>query len=571
MRAGRTIGIALAMAAAWLLGLAMPSAASADVLATANCHASATLAEDYDALARAPDRWRCSSGDWELAADRTLIRFAVAPGAPQPNRFVTRVTRFAALKLTVIAADGTRATHTLSSADMQPGTRDWLMLTALPRIDRPIVTVVAEIDGARHLGMLGKARIERATAATPTIGRFELIMAGLCGLLCAPFLFNLAFYRVLRERFLIWHTCGVGLMLAQMVITSGLINHFAALSIDTLCILSAGTFGGGAICAAMFGADLIEPDKLDPLHRRLLAATAPWIAGFTLFYLFGGETLRGLAASIYYLSFVPIIALFCWVMGVALHRGSRAVRFQIAAWTPFLLVGAVRVGTSVATDGNPLALDFEQHLAIVAEILITALAVVDRFMVLRRQRDHARFETRQLEQAVARDPLTGLFNRRGIEGRFEKLRSAGFDTLAVIDLDNFKAINDARGHAVGDQVLAATGLALQDDPDLIAWRLGGEEFLLLLRGSNATRRAEARRQAIPTRVATLVPGLPGPVTASMGVIELPRGTMLGSGYAELYAHADRLLYEAKRAGRNRMIAEKLTVFAGNERRVATAA
>ena len=155
-----------------------------------------------------------------------------------------------------------------------------------------------------------------------------------------------------------------------------------------------------------------------------------------------------------------------------------------------------------------------------------------------------------------------LSNRRGIEERFEDLRRAGFDTLAVIDLDHFKRVNDVCGHSVGDRVLAATGLALREDPDRCAWRLGGEEFLLLLRERNAPARAESRRQAITSRISALVPGLPAPVIASMGLVELPRGAMLATGYAELYARADRLLYEAKRNGRNRTVSERLKTFTG---------
>ena len=161
--------------------------------------------------------------------------------------------------------------------------------------------------------------------------------------------------------------------------------------------------------------------------------------------------------------------------------------------------------------------------------------------------------------------MTGLNNRRGIEERFEDLRRAGFDTLAVIDLDHFKRVNDVCGHSVGDRVLAATGLALREDADLCAWRLGGEEFLLLLRGRNTLARAEGRRQAITSRVSALVPGLPAPVTASMGLVELPRGAILATGSAELDARADWLLYEAKRNGRNRTVSEKLKTLAGRRR------
>jgi diguanylate cyclase (GGDEF)-like protein len=142
--------------------------------------------------------------------------------------------------------------------------------------------------------------------------------------------------------------------------------------------------------------------------------------------------------------------------------------------------------------------------------------------------------------------LTGLLNRRAIEGQFEQLRAEGFATLAVIDLDHFKAINDVNGHAVGDAVLKAVANALQAGPNVLAYRLGGEEFILLLRGDDADIQAERRRQAIPAIVANTVSGLERPVTASMGVTDL----FGDEGFSKLYERADKLLYEAKSAGRN---------------------
>lgn len=525
------------------------------------CHVGVGLAQDYAALATAPAQWNCRRDDWPLAAERVFLRFAVAPGTAPPEVFATRLTRFSALRLTVLAADGTGVSRDYAEADLRPATDSWTMRAVLPRLDRPVATVVVRIDGARHVGMLAEARLEPATAVSLRSTRFELLMAGLCGLLCAPFLFNFAFYRVLRQRFLVWHTGAVGFMLAQTLVTSGLINRFADPSIFWLCAISAITFGGGVVSAALFSADLIEPDKLDPIHRRLLAATALWVAGFTAYYLLASGGLRATAPTLYYLSFAPVMILFCWVMATALRRGSRAVRFQIAAWLPFLIVGAVRVGSSLGMTAVPLELEVEQHFAIVAEILITALGVIDRFMVLRRQRDHALFETRMLEEVVERDPLTGLMNRRALEQRFVAQRDEGFTTMAVIDLDHFKAINDTHGHATGDAVLRAVAAALAPDDDTVAVRYGGEEFILLLRGPDAAERAERRRAAIPARVATTVQGLDRVVTASMGLVEQAPEVARNRDFVALFAHCDRLLYEAKHNGRNRTMSERLQVFA----------
>ena len=308
-------------------------------------------------------------------------------------------------------------------------------------------------------------------------------------------------------------------MLVQTLVTSGIINRFISLSVDTLQLLSAITWGGAVAAAALFAADVIEDGKLDPGHRRLLRLSVLWVGLVTPFYLFAGGPLRALVPPLYYLSYVPVLALFAWTMTVAFRRGSRAVRFQIAAWLPIMITGSVRIASSLGATETPLDLQFQQHLSIALEVIITSLGVADRFMLIRRQRDRARAEARLFEDLAERDPLTGLLNRRWIEARYEALHAAGYQSMAVLDIDLFKRINDAHGHLVGDAVLRAAADALSPDDDTIVVRLGGEEFLLLLRGSDIAGRAERRRRAIAVRVSAAVPGLHQIVTASMGLVE----------------------------------------------------
>jgi diguanylate cyclase (GGDEF)-like protein len=311
----------------------------------------------------------------------------------------------------------------------------------------------------------------------------------------------------------------------------------------------------------MFIVNLVEPGKLDPWHSRVAQALAAWTLGCGVFYLAENGPLRDWAAPVYFAGFVPVITFFALIMFTALRRGSRAIVFQIAALSPMMIVGTLRAVTSMASFDLNLDLMMLQHLAIALEVVITSLGVADRFLAIRRQRDAAMAETRTMEHRAERDALTGLLNRRAVGERFAELHDAGFSTMAVLDLDHFKRVNDTFGHAVGDDVLRSAATALMPDQDTMAVRLGGEEFLLLLRGRDAAQRAERRRQAITARVAADVPGLEMPVTASMGLVEQPRGARLEANFVALYAHCDRLLYEAKRTGRNRTMSEKITRFA----------
>jgi diguanylate cyclase (GGDEF)-like protein len=171
--------------------------------------------------------------------------------------------------------------------------------------------------------------------------------------------------------------------------------------------------------------------------------------------------------------------------------------------------------------------------------------------------------TERFRQLALRDPLTGLYNRRHVDERLETLVAAALRdgtalSVALIDLDHFKRINDTFSHAVGDQVLqqvaALLGTAVEE-PALAA-RLGGEEFLLVLPGTDPA--AAAMHCAIVADVLRRHPWgeLTGslPVTASIGVSSYLGGTTSAS---TLLSMADRNLYAAKHAGRDRVVHDAL--------------
>ncbi|MHB2267212.1 GGDEF domain-containing protein [Aliihoeflea sp. PC F10.4] len=163
--------------------------------------------------------------------------------------------------------------------------------------------------------------------------------------------------------------------------------------------------------------------------------------------------------------------------------------------------------------------------------------------------------TRDLEEQVRRDSMTGLLNRRGF---FEK---AALDlgcrardlpcSILIVDIDHFKSINDRFGHATGDRAIQGVGTILAELPfDPIVARIGGEEFAVLLPATSLKAAAlfsEGLRGSIADWRDTEAPrGLA--VTASIGVAEFPAGDDL----AEAMRQADIALYAAKRGGRNKV-------------------
>lgn len=169
--------------------------------------------------------------------------------------------------------------------------------------------------------------------------------------------------------------------------------------------------------------------------------------------------------------------------------------------------------------------------------------------------------SKRLKDLSELDPLTGLMNRRAMENNAARmLRQADRDgtDLAVIlvDIDRFKSINDTHGHGIGDLVLrrvAKEFKAVLRTGDPLA-RFGGEEFLILL-GDTGKDAGVAMAERLRQRLHALLlrHDLPLKITASFGVSVRPAGSALS--WEELVNIADRRLYAAKRAGRDRVCAE----------------
>ena len=175
--------------------------------------------------------------------------------------------------------------------------------------------------------------------------------------------------------------------------------------------------------------------------------------------------------------------------------------------------------------------------------------------------NEARRASEHFREMAHRDALTGLYNRRYVNERLPALLGEAAVTrtpisVAIADLDHFKRINDTLSHATGDTVLQHVGALLQDAASgpIIAARMGGEEFLLIFPGmdaAEATRRCELLRLRIRTHGWEPVTGAQ-PVTTSIGVTSAPDGRATVSA---LLSQADRNLYAAKRAGRDRVVAD----------------
>ena len=549
--------LALAAALPSAAAFARVDTAAPDPVLYGRCFADGDRADSLSGARQ----WTCGETSHSISAKRIFIRFDIAPNSAQPTYLEARRAPFTEGQVLLTGADGGTRLVRFTPADLESSRRGGYFRFRLPTLEAPVTQVVAAFDEPTHRMTLEKAHLV-TDGAHDFMGarRLLLIVAALCGMLLMPLMFNVAFYRILRERFVLWHSALAISLLCSVVVGSGLSFYLGDIPVMTLSAVNTLLFGLSVGAAGMFARSFIEPDKLNPLLRRALGFAAGWAVLCSTLHALFPFVLRTVQSELYYIAYVPVLAVYVLVLVDALRRGSRAARFQAMGWAPMVVVCIIRLisGLVPSIPNNDAMLLF--YAGCVIEVLATTLGVADRFMAIKDQRDRAQTEARVLESLSERDALTGLLNRRVIEDRFTTLRAEGFTTIAVLDLDHFKRVNDRYGHAIGDEVLRVVARALQPDDDTLVLRMGGEEFLLLLRGKDAKRRAEARRQAITVRVAQEIEGLAWPQTASMGLVEAPPETLPNTSFGDLYARADRLLYDAKQAGRNRTLSERLKLF-----------
>lgn len=172
-------------------------------------------------------------------------------------------------------------------------------------------------------------------------------------------------------------------------------------------------------------------------------------------------------------------------------------------------------------------------------------------------------EDRLLRELMERDPLTGLKNRRSFDEHLQRIwmqaqRDARTMAVLMVDADDFKAYNDTYGHQAGDEVLRRIGAVLREfgrrPLDLVA-RYGGEEFALIMNDVSSEHAAKVAEQL---RAAVAAMGIAHASARGSGVVTLSVGVavgrpVLGRTPQGLLQLADEALYEAKAAGRNRVV------------------
>jgi len=309
-------------------------------------------------------------------------------------------------------------------------------------------------------------------------------------------------------------------------------------------------FGGlGVVCSNLFIASYLALHRSAPMLNRILHVSTA-IAAFTAVgAVFSGSPLLRLSGNLALLYSAAVLLVAATVLSL---RGARAARVVLASWSPLMVFCGLAAAEMMGLWVGPTWLEEGLAGAFVLASLLLALGLSDKLLQLRRDRDLA-------SRQATMDPVTKILNRHGIEERLfkevEDARGRG-DTLSIafVDLDNFKDINDRHGHSVGDQCLRIVSWRLRNQlrrGDALG-RYGGDEFLVVLPGhdaQSALRIAERMRVSVECRPLSM-PDASVAASLSIGVAELAPGESMSS----LFERADTALYASKAAGRNRATA-----------------
>ena len=258
------------------------------------------------------------------------------------------------------------------------------------------------------------------------------------------------------------------------------------------------------------------------------------------------------------LSFVQGLG-FPLLIPVSLAFGTFSIAHCLAplrfASIATLLIGILPSGIAMLASGDFMAMALGGSMSSVALLKIGFLRDYHRQTIAMLALH------RQVETLAHSDALTGLANRHAICAAIEDaLAEAGRSgepvTVALIDLDGFKQINDTHGHHVGDALLkiVAERLTAHAGPGAMAGRLGGDEFVLMLRGEAGGLSIDARLTSIVLRLCqpAQIGALTLPVSGSLGFATYPAGGLDLDG---LLQAADEALYAAKRSGKGRAMGQ----------------
>ncbi|MGK6318127.1 diguanylate cyclase domain-containing protein [Sphingomonas sp. DT-204] len=540
---------------ALLLALALPLGASAAapaapaVLQLPVCIAPASPGSTAAEALRGRLPYDCTStqhrhgpGDyWALSA-----RVPPAAGTGEVRARVLSLWQ-RALTLHALYADGHVETIPATSATLSRHLQLGAIIEfALPARPAPVTRLLWHVEGASNVrGILLGQRIANPAASQRANLAMAAIYGGFGGLAIALLVYNLAIWAALRHRFQLAYCVMVGAMLAYIFSSSGALA-WAWPGIDNNVRLRINYLLLGIIAAAgmAFARFFFEPRVFGARLRRLIRAAIVVLLSVAVLFWPLSYVAMPLADAIYSWSFLAGLALVAPVLWSAWRQRSDYLWMFAVAWAAPIAFSMARVLAALHVVPTSFWLDNSTVLSLGIEALLSSIAIAYRIWMLSRERDEALAGETLARRLADTDPLTGLLNRRAFLS--QAIGREGVQQLHVLDIDHFKRINETLGHDGGDEVLRVYARVLRTlvPAGALVARIGGEEFAIV---AAADLPIDAERILAKLRSARMPFDLT--VTSSIGSCIGPLHDEID--WKRLYHSADRALFDAKSAGRDR--------------------
>jgi diguanylate cyclase (GGDEF)-like protein len=402
------------------------------------------------------------------------------------------------------------------------------------------------VNGSANLrGILLAPTLATAGQAASANIMMAAIYAGFAGLCFALLIYNLAMWGALRHQFQLAYCAMVLSLLLYSSTSSGALAWInpEMLNNDRLR-LNYILLASAAMTALMFARTFFPPSVTSGWVGR----AANWVTvlaaiGTVAFALLAPWQIR-ILDTFYSLCFAAVLVVTAPIIVRAWQEGSRHLWLFAAAWAAPIALAVARLLGNMALIRWSFWLDNSTIVSMAFEAVVSTLAIAYRIRLLSQERDAAIERELVSARLADTDPLTGLLNRRAF------LRHAigeeGEQTLLLTDIDHFKQVNETIGHDGGDEVLRVFARTLRQVAPIGALiaRMGGEEFAIL----SPVDRAIAPDALLARLRAARMP-FDLTVTASIGACT--GSLMTETDWKAMYRRADRALFDAKEAGRDR--------------------
>ena len=409
-----------------------------------------------------------------------------------------------------------------------------------------VTRLLWRVEGAANIrGIVVAPRLATAGQSQRSNLLLAALYAAFAGLCASLLLYNAALYGALRYRFqLAYCTMVAGLLVYALSSSGALAWWWPSIANNDRLRVNYVSQALSAASVLVFARFFFEPRIVAGWVRRAIWVACAALMGTALLFVALAPWQVKLLDQLYASSFILLLLTVVAILWRGWRLRSKYLWLFVIAWVGPITLAAVRIANNFGLIAYSFLVDNSTLMAMACEALTSSLAIAYRIRLLSQERDEAREQEIAARLLADTDPLTGLMNRRSF--LTQAIGRSGDQTLVLLDIDHFKRVNETIGHDGGDEVLRVVARTLRQamPSGALVARMGGEEFACL---------SDAADAVPPLDILDRLRGARMPfdigVTSSIGICTGP--LLREVDWKALYRQADRALFAAKSAGRDR--------------------